>query len=327
MNLPKVTIITPTFNESRNIRDCINSVSEQNYPKNLIEIIVVDDKSSDDTVRIAKELGAKIIISGYHHIEKSKSIGISHAKGKYLFFLDADLKLVSKNFIRDFITSLEKNKEAVGAQAIYWKYSEKHNLYDRYCELFGVNDPFVYMLGKRGVLSLFENKWTDTTQVLEENDYYFLAKFNENDLPTLGSQGYITRLDLIKKNTSWEPYFFHLDTIMELVKKKKNKFLLMKYEVEHKYVSSFFDFHKKLSRNLKLFLKYRKYRKYDYGVNSFNFIFTTFLMVTVIYPLFISIRGFIKKPDVAWFLHPIFCITVPCLYVYISILNKLKNEI
>lgn len=321
MKFPKVTIITPTFNESKNIRNCINSVFEQNYPKQLIEILVVDDDSTDETVKVAKSLGAKIIKSGHRHIERSKSIGVSHATGKYVFFLDADLKLVSKNFIKDFIVSLEENKDAVGAQAIYWKYSNKHNMYDRYCELLGVNDPFVYMLGKRGVLAFFEKKWKDENQILNETEKFFLGKFTKEDLPTLGSQGYITRLDLIKK-TSWEPYYFHLDSIMELVEKKHNKFLLMKYEVEHKYVSSFIDFHKKLKRNLELFLKYRKYRKYDYGVNSAKFFVTTFLMITLVFPLLISLRGFIRKPDIAWFLHPIFCVTVPFLYVYISLSNK-----
>ncbi len=318
-----ISVITPTFNEEKNIKACIDSIFLQDYPKKLIEIIVIDDNSTDETVRIAKSLGAQVFVSGFKHIEKSKSIGLSKASGEFILFMDADLRLDSKSWIRDFVESLIENPKAVGAQAIYWKYSKSHNIYDRYCELFGVNDPFVFMLGKRGVLSPIEKKWLKNGRLINETRDYFFVKFDKNNLPTMGSQGYIARKDLIISQTSWEPYFFHLDSIYELVEKGRDQFLLMKSSVEHKYVSNFRDFHKKLYRNLILFLKYRKYRKYDYGVNSFKFFTTLVLMVTVVYPLFISVRNFIKKPDIAWFLHPIFCVTVPALYACVFVKNKI----
>ncbi len=323
MSLPRISVITPTFNEEKNIKACIESIYLQDYPRKLIEIIVIDDNSTDGTVEIARSLGAKVFVSGFKHIEKSKSIGISKATGEFVLFMDADLRLTSKSWIKDFIYSLIENPKAVGAQAIYWKYSKSHNIYDRYCELYGINDPFVYMLGKRGVLSPVEKKWIRKENIINENDKYFVAKFNKDNLPTMGSQGYISRRKLIVDNSSWEPYLFHLDSIYELVEKGNDQFLLMKFSVEHKYVSTFFDFHKKLYRNLILFLKYRKFRKYDYGVNSAHFFITLILMVTVIYPLFISIKNFLKKPDIAWFLHPIFCVTVPALYAYVFTKNKI----
>ena len=57
---------------------------------------------------------------------------------------------------------------------------------------------------------------------------------------------------------------------------------------------------------------------YDYDIKPVTFFIVLIQMMTVIRPLIDSVRGYIKKPDIAWFLHPIFCITVPILYIFVT---------
>ncbi len=317
MTFPLISVIIPTYNEEKNIAKAIRVIRDQEYPTSRIEILVIDDYSTDNTVVIAKKLRAKIFFSGARHIERSKSIGIEHAKGEFLLFADADIQLVGKHWLKKAVEPLIQDPDIVGAQAIYWKYSKKHNVYNRYSELYGVNDPFVYMLGNRGVVSGSENSWMYPETVSAETSTYFIAQFTSSNLPTIGSQGYLARTSFIKRYTNWSPYFFHLDTTAELVEKKKNRFALMKLSVEHDYVTSFYMFHKKLYRNLFLFLRYRNLRKYTYGVGSQNFYRTLVIMMTMIVPLYQAIRGYRKIHDPAWFLHPLFCITVPLMYFYV----------
>lgn len=52
---PKVTIIVPTYNEAKFIRDKLDDIYSQNYPRNLMEVIVVDSASDDGTVDLVRK--------------------------------------------------------------------------------------------------------------------------------------------------------------------------------------------------------------------------------------------------------------------------------
>ena len=90
-NNPLVSIVIPVHNGERYIKESINSCLEQTY-KN-IEIIVVDDKSEDNTLNILKSYGSRITVIP---VEKQNglgnviNIGIRKSKGKYIARMDAD---------------------------------------------------------------------------------------------------------------------------------------------------------------------------------------------------------------------------------------------
>ena len=90
MNNPLVSIIIPTYNSENTLPLCLKSIKKQTY-KN-IEIIVVDNYSKDQTVKIAKNYGA-IIIRVRSERTKAKNIGFKLAKGKYVLFVDSDMEL------------------------------------------------------------------------------------------------------------------------------------------------------------------------------------------------------------------------------------------
>ncbi|MFA6533792.1 MAG: glycosyltransferase family 2 protein [Patescibacteria group bacterium] len=316
-DLPLISVIIPTFNEAGNLPRCLAAICGQGYPREKDEIIVIDDYSTDETVAIAERFGARVIFSGFKHIEKSKSLGLAEANGELILFLDADVFLVGVDWLAKATQALVDNPKAVGAQAIYWHYQKNHNIYNRYCELFGTNDPLVYFLSQRTILAPAVTEKIYQGALVRQTANYFLVKFDINNLPTLGSQGCLIRKDLILSATAWQPYFFHLDSIYELAEKGYGDFVLMKLAVEHNYINSFWQFHKKLCRNLVLFLSFRPLRKYTYNLGSARFFVSLFLMVTLIYPFSQSLRGYIKKPDLAWFWHPVFCLTVPLMYAWI----------
>ena len=90
MDQALVSVIIPVFNGEKYIRCAIDSVLEQDYKP--IEIIVIDDGSSDATLEILRDLGNEISI--YHQPNKgsaaARNLGIRMAKGSYIAFLDAD---------------------------------------------------------------------------------------------------------------------------------------------------------------------------------------------------------------------------------------------
>lgn len=321
---PLVSVIVITYNEGEMIARCLSQLRDQTYSQNKIELIVVDDDSSDNTIEIVGKFGAKIVRSGFKNCEKAKSIGIKHAKGKYILFLDADVFLKSADFIEKSVALFEKYPSIVGVQPIRWHYKRDDFLVNRYCNLFGINNPLVLFLGKRGVLMATDDKWFDKKVIKRDGDYFSIVKFSPKNLPTLGSIGYMARKEAILKAT-WKPYFFHLDNTLEMVNQGMNRFALTTLPVEHDFAHSLGEYHSKLCRNMYLFLKYGNYRKYDYDIKPLKLIFAVVLMITLIYPLYQSFLGYIKKRDIAWFLHPVLCMTIPFLYLYVMLLWKVTD--
>jgi glycosyltransferase involved in cell wall biosynthesis len=88
-----VSVIVPTYNNARYIVECVDSIESQTY-KN-IEIIIVDDGSTDNTTEVVSELSKKYENIIYKRIENSKSptarnVGFHLAKGEYIAAVDSD---------------------------------------------------------------------------------------------------------------------------------------------------------------------------------------------------------------------------------------------
>ena len=102
--LPSVSIIIPAFNEEKGIKGSINSALGIDYPKDKLEIIVVDDGSKDSTYEKIKEYQNERIRVFKHNKNMGKGIainkGIKEAKGKVIVTMDADNTLVEKTALK-----------------------------------------------------------------------------------------------------------------------------------------------------------------------------------------------------------------------------------
>ena len=89
--MPRITVIIPTYNAGPGIVRAIEGV-RNNDPDIAIEILVVDDGSSDGTVETAEKMGAKILNTGFHRggPNPGRNIGLRNASGEFISFLDQD---------------------------------------------------------------------------------------------------------------------------------------------------------------------------------------------------------------------------------------------
>lgn len=107
----KVSVIIPTYNEAKTILACINSLKEQPY--HPLEIIVVDDGSTDKTVKLVKKTkGVKLLRQLHLGPAPARNKGSSRARGDILVFVDADMTF-DKHFIKNLIKPI-LNKDANG---------------------------------------------------------------------------------------------------------------------------------------------------------------------------------------------------------------------
>ncbi|MEM2950633.1 MAG: glycosyltransferase [Nitrososphaeria archaeon] len=102
---PLVSIIIPTYNSEKFLEKCLISIKRQKYDK--IEIIIVDDGSTDSTINIAKKYGCNVINNPKRGRAEAKNEGIKHSKGEYLLFIDSDMEL-TPSIINECIGIAEK---------------------------------------------------------------------------------------------------------------------------------------------------------------------------------------------------------------------------
>lgn len=88
----RISVIIPCYNYGRFLPDAVNSVLGQKKDGLAVEIIVVDDGSTDDTAAVAQRLWSSIqyIYQENQGLSAARNTGIRAAKGDYLVFLDAD---------------------------------------------------------------------------------------------------------------------------------------------------------------------------------------------------------------------------------------------
>ncbi len=111
MNLPKLTIGIPAYNEGANIKKLVRSVLDQKTPGFIIEkVIISSDGSTDNTAQVVSTIKDKRVV----FINNKKREGIArglnqimkNSDSEILVTLDADIKIVNRNFLRRLITPI-----------------------------------------------------------------------------------------------------------------------------------------------------------------------------------------------------------------------------
>jgi glycosyltransferase involved in cell wall biosynthesis len=85
---PPVSVIVCAYNEERRIEECLSSLFVSDYPD--LEVIVCDDGSTDDTLRIARQFPFKVLELGHGGLSRARNAGLEAATGEIIAYLDAD---------------------------------------------------------------------------------------------------------------------------------------------------------------------------------------------------------------------------------------------
>lgn len=185
---PLVSVIVPVYNISQYVERCFMSLVNQTYDR--LEVLFIDDCSSDDSIGLLKNLIAREgLCQNYqiiHHdinkgLSAARNTGIDNAQGEYVFFLDGDDSLAS-NCISLLCEQAKKTNAdfVIGDNSII--YPDKQSLIKS-----KIDDDFVH--GNQSVLSLFvTGSWYNVAwnklirkSFLLENDLYFPVGYVHED--------------------------------------------------------------------------------------------------------------------------------------------------
>ena len=129
MNKPYFSIIIPTYNEETLLPRLLKSLERQTYQD--YEVIVADNHSTDDTLKILKQFDVKIV-EGANRPGIARNHGATFASGEYLVFLDADTA-VHADFLEKLLKQI-KLKNFAAASGFF--VGDKGNGFDRFTHAF-----------------------------------------------------------------------------------------------------------------------------------------------------------------------------------------------
>ncbi len=140
--LPKISVLIPARNEEENIYKCIQSIICNKYPAALLEVILIDDFSTDKTAELAEGLlqngrGTVLRLHDYLSSEerinsfkkKALEIAIGEASGDWIVTTDADCK-VPEYWLSHLATAMQqKEVQFIAAPVTFVPFSKKNLLY------------------------------------------------------------------------------------------------------------------------------------------------------------------------------------------------------
>ena len=336
MNKKKISILIPVLNSGSVLEKCLESISNQDYPKEDIEIIIADGGSSDDSLDIAGRYGAFIVSNVLKTGEAGKMTALKAASGEYIALIDSDNILPDKNWLKSMILPLEENINVLGSEPISYTWRKEDGYITRYCSLMGMNDPLVYFLGNYDRHNILSGKWTEVEREEKDCGEYIKIIFTKFPLPTIGANGTIFRSEYIKKYTDRD-YLFDIDILSEELKKTgKVEFIKVKTGIIHTFCES--DVSKFIRKQIRRVRDYNYYSLKknirEYNWNSMDIsgkkpwgIIKFSIYCVLIFPLVAqSITGFLKKRDYAWFFHIPACILTFLIYSWYRLFGYIYTK-
>ena len=122
------SVIIPTYNKAEYIAEAIESVMLQDYPQQSVEIIVIDDGSTDNTKKKIEKYIDKVKYVYQENSGKALAVkrGIEESSGEYIFNLDPDDKFIQGK-IRKVVKVFLEDRDVVhvGHPVIYWQADKK----------------------------------------------------------------------------------------------------------------------------------------------------------------------------------------------------------
>ncbi len=191
----KFSVIIPNYNGEKNLKDCLNSITAQNYKD--YEIIVVDDASTDSSCKIVKKYKQVKLIKYKKNKgpASARNKGADYAKGDILLFLDSDVSLPKNclNLINQRFSKQKNISVIVGLP----KHSKKNNnLYTDYF-LSRIYHNYSMLSDKIDIIysTMFAIRKTVFFDVGKFNEKFKSAGIEDTELGNrLYNKGYVIKL-------------------------------------------------------------------------------------------------------------------------------------
>ncbi|OGM33518.1 hypothetical protein A3D00_00090 [Candidatus Woesebacteria bacterium RIFCSPHIGHO2_02_FULL_38_9] len=302
---PRVSFILLTINDVRGVERCIKSVNRQNYPKDKVDLVVVDNGSNDGSIETARKLGARVFVHPEGNLYSNWVRGLHKTNGEFVFYLEQDIVLRDVDFIRQMIRPLLIDNRLVATFTKEYPNKDMHWVSRFLSYHYSQCDPlleYLFLPLEKTFIKKYKN--------------YIVCKFEDKKIPPAARMFY--RVAYLKKTPNWttKNYFDH-DFIINCIRSGYEYFAYVQSPgYYHYHARDFKHLLQKRTRNLGMHF-FPEYGKYHYTIlDTKNKKDVLRMIGFIIYAnLFIpeTIRGFfryLKYKDPALLMEPVVTISV-----------------
>jgi len=292
-NLPRVSVIIPTLNAEAILENCLASIARQDYPREKIEIILADARSTDRTRDIAKKFGAIILDDDGKNMEEGKRLALRHATGEFIIFVDADNEITHVDYFALAVSALARNSQALGVESYYLPSPKMTSFCAYLTALLHISDPVCWLMSANPKLVARDGdaeRW-----MLPDGTFSY----------PLGANGFVYRHADLKSAAANEK-FQDTHVAMFLMKNGQREWLRISGRgVHHYYIQTLWKFVQKRRRATVHFLRVQE----EMPVNWMKEKPPVPLWLAAVYcisffgPLWHTLRGIIRDGDARWLWH------------------------
>ena len=229
----KISILIPAYNTGRYIAECIESVIAQTY-RNL-EIIIVDDGSTDNTKAIAERYALNdsrinVVAISHEGVSTARNVCMSHATGDYILFVDSD-DWIGDNLCRELIDLATQNCADIVFSAMTvmpeegnpYLFGDRSGLF-KDAEVLNGKDCFIRMVEIGDTYPMVAGNLYKKC-LIERNKLSFDGQYHEDEYFTPQLLKYAQRVCNLRKSS----YFYRQrqNSIMHDEKNKKERAIIL----------------------------------------------------------------------------------------------------
>ncbi|MBM3245212.1 MAG: glycosyltransferase [Candidatus Omnitrophica bacterium] len=314
----KFSISLPVYNSGKYLESCLKSIYEQDYPKELIEILVVDGGSSDDTLEIAKAYNTRVFPNPKRLGEYGMQVAVQNASGDLLILFAADNGLAGRDWLKKAEAAFlgYKDLSCVWGKMIA---SDNDPVIMRYYELIQ-SEPLAHFLNKN--LNAYLKK--AETKIICGAEFKVFNVDPEKPL-CWGANGIVYRLKDVKSIFLSEKYIGDNEIFQYMVEKGSSQVAYsFSLNIYHHTVSSIGHWVSKWKRNYtQIFLKTRGQRRIDwFYCGNFRLKMALWLAYSLV-PVFSIVHSIYlsaRDKNIYWMYHPLMCFLQTVTYLYWTII-------
>ncbi|MBM3255643.1 MAG: glycosyltransferase family 2 protein [Candidatus Omnitrophica bacterium] len=315
--LPGISFVIPTYNAGFHIERCLKSIRAQEYPKELLEILVLDGGSDDSTVSIATKFDCRILKNEKKLAEFGVQLGIGQANGDLLVVFAADNELVGNDWAKKVSALFTEDQ---GLCALWGRLAsgKDDSKLNKYFELIQ-SDPLNWFLNNN--LARYKKECPSPRGSI------FRFQVNPRQPLVWGANGLVYRASKIKHIWGQAGYLGDNDAFQLMLEEGNNSVAYFDSPfVYHHHVARLGDWARKWRRNFSQHLLSRQETRNMNWVFAGNFkiklFFWVFYSAIPLISLAHSIYLSIRDKSIYWFYHPMASFLQLFTYINLIIFDK-----
>lgn len=240
-------------------------------------------------------------------------LGFAAATGELILHIDDDNVLDRPDWLRQMVVPFA-DPTIVAAEPLYYRSPPRADEITRYVGLLGADDPLVVYAGFHDKWSTLTNSWTGVPHRADDRGGYIAVSFRDlTHIPSLACNAFMARREALLSavQTPW----LHIDGAIRMLKAEPGRrWAKVKVGIVNHHATGIGNFWVKKWRRMQTRSREAVSFEYQYPLTVTDLTKITLRCITVVPLLFDALRGFSRRPDPVWLLHPL--LTLGTLVTY-----------